>query len=229
MPDGGVQETLTSIAIPPLTNAPFTAVVTTEWTKLLPDGSKATVRNHRTIARDSSGRIFEERRFFSPDGDTQTTRLSHLQYLDPNRHDRYDCIPDEKVCTLSTYRRDALTEMPRGMGGAQACGCGGPRGASTKQEALGTRNIENVDTIGSRDITTLPKGSFGNEKPEPVIKEFWYAPTLGVNLITKRFDPRSGIENFTVDRISRTEPDPNMFLPPAEYQIVKSPERSGSR
>jgi hypothetical protein len=229
MPDGGVHETLISIAVPPLTNAPFTAVVTTEWTKLLPDGTKSTMKNHRTIARDSSGRIFEERRFFSPDGDIQPTRLNRLQYLDPNRHDRYDCDPEQKICTLSTYRREALTKMPAGVGGLEACGCGAPQGASVKQEGLGTRSIEDIQIIGSRQVTTYAKGAFGNEKPEPVVKEFWYAPTLGLNLITKRFDPRSGIENFTVDHISLDEPDPKMFLPPANYEIVKSPERAGSR
>jgi hypothetical protein len=119
--------------------------------------------------------------------------------------------------------------MPDGIGGAQACQCGSPRGATVKQEALGQKSMDNVETIGSREVTTYPKGAFGNEKPEPVVKEFWYAPTLGLNLITRRFDPRSGIENFTVDHISRTEPDPNLFLPPAGYQIIKSPERAGTR
>ncbi len=229
MPDGGVRETLISIYVPPLTNAPFTAVVTTEWTKILPDGSKSTMKNHRTIARDSSGRIFEERRFFSPDGDIRPTRLNRLEYLDPNRHDQYYCDPAQKVCTLSTYSRDALTKMPDGIGGAQACACGPARGATVKQEALGQKSMDNVETVGSREIVTYPTDAFGNEKPEAVVKEFWYAPTLGLNIVTRRFDPRSGIENFTVDHISRTEPDPNLFLPPADYQIVKSPERAGSR
>jgi hypothetical protein len=88
-------------------------------------------------------------------------------------------------------------------------------------EALGQKTIEDVDVTGSREITTLPAGQVGNEKPQPIVKEFWYSPRLGINLVTKRFDPRSGIENFVVDHVSLSEPDPKMFEPPANYQVVR--------
>ena len=229
-PDGGVRQTLQSINVPPLTNAPFTAVVTTEWTKLLPDGSQATTANRRTIARDSSGRIFEERRYFAPNGDTRETQLSNLQYMDPNRHEAYDCIPAEKICYVRPYRRLALTKMPNNIGGPEACGCGGPEGGtSVKQEALGQKTMENVEVVGSREIVTLPVGRFGNDRPEPVVKEFWYAPRLGLNLIVKRFDPRSGIQNFAVDHVSLSEPDTRMFQPPSDYQVVRAVGPAGTR
>ena len=75
-PDGGTFTRIQSIAVLPLTNASFSATVTTEWTRILADGSTATLKNHRTIARDSTGRVFEERRSFSPTGDVQPTRLT---------------------------------------------------------------------------------------------------------------------------------------------------------
>ena len=62
IPDGGTREVLVSIFIPSLPNAPFTATLNTEWVRFLADGTRITLRNHRLIARDKSGRIFQERR-----------------------------------------------------------------------------------------------------------------------------------------------------------------------
>jgi hypothetical protein len=222
-PDGGTFERIQSITILPLTGAPFSAVVNTEWTKILADGTTATVKNRRTVSRDSTGRVFEERRNFMPNGDKQATQISALQFTDPNRHEFYNCIPAQKSCYVSTYFGSALREMPAGMGGLEACNCPSPRmpGYSIEQEALGQKTIENVDVTGSREITTLPAGQIGNQKPQPIVKEFWYSPRLGVNLVVNRFDPRSGSENFVVDHISLNEPDPAMFEPPADYQVVR--------
>lgn len=222
-PDGGTLERIQSITISPLTGAPFSATVTTEWTKILPDGTTATMKNRRTVARDSTGRIFEERRSFSPTGDVDQTRTSNLQYSDPNRHEYYNCIPDERTCYVSKYLRPAMTEMPAGMTGLQVCGCASNHktGVTITHEALGQKSIEDLDATGSREITTLPVGQIGNDKPQPIVKEFWYSPRLGINLVTKRFDPRSGIQNFIVNHVSRDEPDPKMFEPPPSYQIVR--------
>jgi hypothetical protein len=228
-PDGGSVEMIQNISILPLTGAPFTAAVTTDVTRTLADGSTSTVKNRRVVARDSTGRIFQQRAFFLPNGDTQP-RIRALQYIDPNRHEMYDCIVAERTCYITTYRRAALTAMPEGMGGLQACGCASRRGqgVSVQEEALGQKTIEDVDAIGSREITTLPAGTFGNDKPQPVVKEFWYSPRLGLNLITKRFDPRSGSQNFTVSDLSLEEPTPKTFEPPASYKIVRQVvERQG--
>jgi hypothetical protein len=222
-PDGGTSFHIQSIDVPPLTGSPFSATVSTEWTRVLADGTSATVKNHRVVARDSSGRIFEERRYFSADGDLKPTPLSALEYSDPVRHEFVSCIPQQKTCYVSEYRRTALQAMPSGIGGLQACECASPHapGYKVSEEALGQKSIEDVDATGSREITTLPAGQFGNEKAQPIVKEFWYSPRLGLNLVTRRFDPRSGAENFVVQPLSLNEPDPKMFEPPADYQVVR--------
>ena len=229
-PDGGTTLEIQSISVLPLTGAPFSATVHTEVVRILADGSTATTRNRRRVIRDSTGRIFQERAFFFPDGDANP-RIRALQYEDPNRHEYYDCIVAQRTCYVSTYARSAMAGMPAGMGGAQLCGCATPRGKgySVQQEALGQKTIENVDAIGSREITTLPAGQFGNQKAEPMVKEFWYAPRLGINLVTKRFDPRSGSQDFIVDHISVDEPDPKLFEPPSNYRIIRQVvEKEGS-
>ncbi len=222
VPDGGSVEQIQSIQILPLTGAPFSATIDTEVVRTLADGSTATVKNRRIVARDSSGRIFQQRAFFTPTGDS-APRIRALQYRDPIRHELYDCIVAERTCYISTYARPAMSVMPAGIGGLEMCGCASPRGQgySVQQEALGQKTIEDLEATGSREITTLPAGKFGNDKPEPIVKEFWYSPRLGLNLVTKRFDPRSGSQNFLVNQVSLDEPNPKMFEPPADYRVMK--------
>jgi hypothetical protein len=215
--DGGTRERIESLTIPPLANAPFSATVTTELTKILVDGSKQTNWNHRLIARDSSGRVFQERRFFMPNGDKVPTPVMELDYADPNRHELYVCRPQMKVCYESGYNPPPS---------AVSASVPAQRGTSSGEDApkiedLGQKMIEGVETVGSREVITMRQGVAGNEREEPTVKEFWYSPQLGINVITKRFDPRFGAQNFTVSGIARSEPDPKLFAVPDGYRVVK--------
>ena len=90
-PDGGTMERIQSIDIPPLPNAPFTATVNTEWTRLLEDGTTTLVRNSRRIARDAQGRVFQERRMFVP-GDVSKAALTEIRiFPDPTTHTVFVC------------------------------------------------------------------------------------------------------------------------------------------
>jgi hypothetical protein len=214
-PDGGTRQRVESIDIPSTQNAPFSAVVTTEWTRLMPDGSTATIKNHRTVARDSSGRVFQERRFFTPNGDKQVTQLSELDFQDPARHEMVVCQPAVEVCTV--YRWNAPATVALQKAGPLPNGTG-----NVTRESLGQKTVESLDVVGSRETTTINVGTIGNEKPQPIVKEFWYSPHLQINVITKRFDPRaSAIQDFEVGSINLTEPDPKMFEPPANYRVVR--------
>jgi len=212
-PDGSTRERPESLVILPKTNAPFSATVTTEWTRILVDSTSQTNWNHRTIARDSSGRVFEERRYFTPTGNQETTMLTERDYRDPNRRERYICMTAQRVCFVSPFSApESVNLMPAGN-------LPGGRGTVTREE-LGRKTIEDIEVIGSRESITLNAGSVGNEKAEPIVKEFWYSPRLGINVITKRFDPRFGVQNFTVSNINQSEPDPKLFEPPADYRVV---------
>jgi hypothetical protein len=213
-PDGGTVQRIQSIDIPPITNAPFSAVVVTEWTRILPDGSSALMKNHRTVARDSAGRVFEERRYFTPDGDKQVTMLSQMDYKDPVLNQWVTCNVNTRVCSVYTHHWITATSqvMPPT---AQAAENG------TKWEDLGKTNVDNVEVVGSQEVMTLPVGTIGNEKAQPVVKEFWYSPRLKINVTTKRFDPRaSAVQNFYVTAINQGEPDAQLFHPPAGFRVV---------
>ncbi len=103
VPDGGTREVLISILIPSLPNAPFTAAVNTEWIRQLPDGSTITLKNHRAIARDSAGRIFQERRALVPDDGKTNSGVTQIEISDPVTHELYICMPHGRTCQVEVF------------------------------------------------------------------------------------------------------------------------------
>ena len=90
-----------------------------------------------------------------------------------------------------------------------------------KWEDLGQKMVDNLELVGSREVMTIGVGAIGNEKEQPVVKEFWYSPRLKINVTTKRFDPRaSTVQNFYVTAINQGEPDAQLFHPPTTYRVV---------
>jgi hypothetical protein len=85
IPDGGTREVLVSIFIPSIPGAAFTATVNTESVRALADGTRITLKNHRLIARDKSGRIFQERRLLVPEDGKQESVVTQTEITDPVR------------------------------------------------------------------------------------------------------------------------------------------------
>src|SRR5262249_55465740 len=151
--------------------------VITEWTRRLEDGSTITIKNHRTVARDRAGRIFQERRYFTPAGDQRETALTQVEFSDPSSHAQYICIPQQRSCQLRNYF------APRGDAPV-------PRRDEVKIEDLGNEVIEGLDTIGTRETTTIAAAAIGSDRPIVAVKEVWFASKVGVNLVVSRVDPR---------------------------------------
>src|SRR5215471_1268294 len=102
-PDGNSYACMVSIFIAPIANAPFTATVSTEWTRQTSDGATIVVKNHRMVARDSQGHVFEERRRFVPaDGNSQSL-LFQMDYVDPVQHTRTICLPPSLTCDVRNF------------------------------------------------------------------------------------------------------------------------------
>jgi hypothetical protein len=212
-PSGGVRTRVISIAVPPLPGAPFTATVTTEWKRVLDDGSTVTIGNHRTIARDNSGRVFEERRGLYPAGDSRENEINHLEFDDPRAHTQTTCWPNSHICEVTGYFANAFTPPAVVAGPLE-----GGKAYLTRIE-LGHDSVAGVEAMGTRETTQIEAGAFGNDRAISVVKEFWYSPQLEVNLIEKRQDPRYGSQTFTVSPISLGEPDAKLFEIPAGFRI----------
>lgn len=93
----------------------------------------------------------------------------------------------------------------------------------TKNEDLGTQNIEGVEAQGTRTTTTIPAGAVGNERPIEVVYERWFSKELQLVVMSKNSDPRTGESTYRLTNIVRNEPDPSLFAVPTSYRIVGQP------
>jgi hypothetical protein len=220
-PDGGSREMISSIAIPPMPNAPFSATVETEWTRYLENGGRMVLKNRRLIARDSLGRVFQERRTFVSDGSPVQSQVWRTELAEPQTHTAAYCDTRSRVCELRVYTGPPSQPV--------AAGPFAKATDSLVREDLGVQTVNGLDLIGTRETQPLGLTATGSDRPLAVVKEFWYSKALGMNVMTRRNDPRSSAEVFTVTDIHRSEPDRSLFALPADARIVDLRSQAVSR
>lgn len=214
-PDGGTMTFVNNITILPIKNSPFNAVVSATFTRTLADGTTVTVGNQkRKVARDSAGRIFQERRAIGPLDDKHTSEIRQLEYSDPATHELIACNPFQHICRIMNYF------MPESVSMRPVGPFDNGKRILTRQD-LGRSTIEGLDVIGTLETITIKAGATGNNQPIKSTKEFWYSPLLGINVLVKRSDPRSGTQIFAASEIKVSEqPDARLFTPPADYEMI---------
>lgn len=90
-------------------------------------------------------------------------------------------------------------------------------------EDLGTETIAGIEARGRRTVTTTPAGAIGNNEPLVRTSEMWTAVAPGLRgLVASQVsdDPQSGKTDKELVNLNQSEPDPSVFEPPAEYEIV---------
>lgn len=217
--DGGTREVLESIVIPPKAQAPFSLLLQTEWVRTLSDGGTITVVNERRIARDSQGRIYEERWFLVPKYGKDESRMTTIQIADPNRHTLYNCfmLDQKHQCVLSRYTAssNAIYKFQGPPTGTLPNNVG-----FVTHEDLGKELIAGLETTGTRDSTSYNPGVFGNDQVMTIKREFRYSAQLGFNLLSKLSDPRIGTQTFTATNLIPAEPDPSLFKLPEGFKVL---------
>jgi hypothetical protein len=217
IPDGGANGPMQSIFIPPKPGAPFSLTLAAEWTRSMANGGTFTLVNERHIMRDSKGRIYQERWILVPKGGKIKSEMNVFQITDPGLHTWFNCEVRTKVCELLQYHLTAEETYlpPTGTSGPLPDGSG-----SRLHEDLGPSTTEGVDTHGYRETLTINEGVMGNDKPMVTVREFWYSPQLGINLLSIVDSPQSGKQVFTAKDVSISEPDLSFFAIPAGYKVV---------
>ncbi len=127
----------------------------------------------------------------------------------------------------------AALPPPAGGGGGGGVGRGGglmaapmppgtnaPMGPRMSDESLGTQTINGVFAEGTRNTMTYPVGVMGNDREFSVVSESWMSPDLKIQILRKNNDPRNGENTFRIDNLSRTQPDPTLFMVPSDYTVV---------
>jgi hypothetical protein len=196
------------IFVTPIPNAPLLAVVTTQGTRILDDGTVLNRRTFSAIARDNQGRIFNEQRQWVPASDTSDPPILTIHIYDPQTRQNTFLRPEDKVAWQNTVNHPPATQPPA---------LGGPAGQYVKEEDLGTRRMEGVDCHGIRDTQTIPADANGGKELK-VVDEVWYSDDLRINMLVIHNDPRTGDQTTTVTQVNRSEPDAAIFAIPAGYK-----------
>ena len=202
-PDAGMGERFSSLEVPTKAGAPFQATVVTAWKyRSTTHWNKHTIFSRRTIARDSAGHVFQERRMFSPDGDHKATTVSELDYYDPAAGTVL--VYDQRTtrCRTQSY---ISTDDPQPLQAEQTV-----NGVLIRREGLGATIIQGLQALGSRESLTGPAATQSS-----TVTEFWYSPQLDLNVIMKRTNANGETQTFTVENIDQHEPDRALFQPPA--------------
>ncbi|HUA98867.1 MAG TPA: hypothetical protein VMA34_11120 [Terracidiphilus sp.] len=214
-PDFRAPYFIAPLYFPPVKNAPFMAIAKTLVVRILPDGSTVTSENARVVARDMDGRIFQERRTFVPvpNPDNRQSMVRVNEYTDPVAHTRYVCNPYMKVCNLFFYQ--PIMDQPPAPVGLRP----GGRTYLTRQN-LGTDLFDGQEAIHTQETLTIYSQTIGNTNNIIRQTEYWYSPSLGINLKVVRHDPRDGDQTLWLENLSQSAPDPGTFRPPNDFRIV---------
>jgi TonB family protein len=206
--EGRVTEWVYGERIPAVRGLPFFAKVELETVSQLPDGTQITHKTYNLVARDSAGSTHNEMRNWitSEGGEPKVIRI---ELYNPVTSTRTDLFP------WSRLARQWMVVAP-----GQATQAAGTAKPETTKEELGTDTLEGLPVKGLRVTETYATGSLGNDRPLTMVTEYWYAAELRLNLLTKRTDPRYGVQTVRVTELERHEPDATLFAIGDEYKVV---------
>jgi hypothetical protein len=222
---------------------PYSAEALTETTQTLADGNRIVNRSSSTIYRDSEGRERREESIGKLGAwNAQGEPAKAVFISDPVAQVSYSLHPDDRtaekmpapVAFVTKSGGGSATTMVRGFALHANNGSEvvppvtferkgiAESASSTKTEDLGQQTIEGVVAQGTRTTRTIPAGQIGNERDINVVSERWFSQELGVVVMTKQSDPRSGETVYKLTNVNRNEPLHSMFEVPADYTVFDS-------
>jgi len=228
----------------PVKGQPYSADAVTETTQTLGDGNRIVNRSTSTIYRDGEGRVRREesiRNLGAYHAQGEPAKVIFIS--DPVAKVRYTLRPDEHTAERIPVRAPAIKFNVNGPEAAAT----GPRTVQTttvtstgdpgnvglavmsqaisespsaaKTEQLAPQMIEGVLAQGTRTTAVISAGQIGNEHDITVVNERWVSSELGVVVMSKQSDPRSGERTYKLTNINRNEPVHSLFEVPADYTV----------
>lgn len=188
--------------------APFSAESVSESTQVLADGSRITRKMNAKIARDSQGRTRREQQLNVMGPFNVSGEPPHLIFIDdPVGSAHYVLNVGEKEARKFPFRPG---ERP---------GPEPPADRDENVESLGIQVIEGLEARGTRSTFVIPTGQIGNDRPLNIVSEMWESTELQVPVLSRHSDPRTGIIEYRLFNIDRSEPSPELFTVPPEYNL----------
>lgn len=230
----------------PVKGQPYSAEAVNETTQTLADGNKIVTRSSTMIYRDSDGRERREETIGklgplnAANGPAKVVFISDpvakVSYTLHSSDHTAERMPPPMAIGLGkaaagfsvstqTVTTGDRTVIVRGQvepitvaPTIEPGGRGRPE-KNAKVEQLGTQAIEGIPAEGTRTTITIPAGEIGNERDINIVSERWYSQELGVVVMSKRSDPRTGDTVYKLTNVNRTEPPHSLFEVPPDYTV----------
>lgn len=188
--------------------APFSAESVSESTQVLADGSKISRRMTAKIARDSEGRTRREQQLNVLGPFNVAGEPPHLIFIDdPVAGAHYALNVRQKEVRKFPFRPNDRSEPEP------------PDTSGENVESLGVQLIEGMEAKGTRSTVVIPVGQIGNDRPLNIVSELWESTELKVPILSRHSDPRTGIIEYRLINIDRSEPAHNLFEVPPEFKL----------
>lgn len=218
-----------------ISNAPFSADVSTEYDHLLANGNHIHRETRGKVFRDSQGRVRTQTEATSPISGVESSENIAIQ--DPVLRVVIHLNPQAKSARVFHLTEDPGTSVitnngavPAGPGNGMRLTPQSPELAGSNSlvargdskpvvESLGLKLIEGVRAKGVRTTRTVT-----NSKGEPVtaVTEVWFSPELQMVLLSISDDGEDGRSTMRLTNIRRTAPNEELFRVPPEYTIRDS-------
>lgn len=206
-----------------------------------PEGTGETRTTTAVIYRDQAGRTRRDQ-IAANSNTLETTTINDpvagftylIQHRDTTaRRTRFSSHGTEKSTYAIAAMQNAISTSPRASSYHMLpVAMSGPSGKGLKQQAapaapthpqsepLGQREIEGVETEGTRTRVTIPAGPLGNEREMQIVTERWYAPKLKMVVLIERLDPRFGRSVYRLSGVKTADPPATLFRVPENYKIT---------
>lgn len=182
------------------------------------------VKKKRTylLWRDSAGRF----RIQGPEpGYNSSTKMTQVTVVDPVAHVMWSWDVGKRSSDQALRTRYVpLVEFQLWPGRAQFATYSGPPLPSYKEVSLPAKWVNGAYAVGQLTTQVFKPGANGNRTGHDVTQteESWLSVDLAV-LVRVRAKAADGIEYREDLHVrNRYEPDPDLFAPPADFQIVKT-------
>jgi hypothetical protein len=208
------------------TGEPYSAERQIETEQTLADGTHIVMKSRSRFWRDSAGRTRTE--IFAPERPGAPEEPTAINIGDPVEGVGYYLTPSNRTGVRNLLHSMVPPRLPL----KPAVNPTPPPPSRSMEltpltniEDLGTQMIQGVWARGSRQTITYPVNSQGNDRPIVVMIENWFSDELQTQVLSKRSDPRYGETVERLINIDRSEPDLELFRPPADYSITE-PQRT---
>jgi hypothetical protein len=201
------------------TGAPYSADEVSEDIQTLADGTHITRTKTTKVYRDSLGRTRRERQLLRAEGKAEgAADWPHIvEIVDPVARFNYILDVSNKVAHRQQLE---VREPKRSQPPVREKPVEETQQPSNSVDQLGEQTIEGVTAEGTRVTNIYPIGSRDNDRPFAVTGEAWWSRELGIMLLHRSVDPRTGEHTLKVVNIDLAEPPASLFQVPADYAVV---------